>query len=67
MRGIVRTYEPGDVGGLLAAIEHARASEPSPPAAAALALRSRWEAAFAAETAALERLVGRRAGTGAPG
>ena len=69
MRGIVRTYEPSDVGGLLAAIEHARASDPSPLAAAALALRSRWGAAFAAETAALERLVGpgRHAHTDSPG
>lgn len=64
MRGIVRTYEPGDVDGLLAAIEQARASEPSPLAAAALALRSRWGAAFAAEAEALDQLAGRRAHSG---
>ena len=56
MAGIVRTYEPGDVDGLLAAVEAARRSAPDPAAAAALAARSTWAAAFAAETAALERL-----------
>lgn len=60
MRGIVRTYEPGDIGGLLAAIEAARAAQPDPAAAAALAKRWSWGAAFAAETLQLERLAGRR-------
>jgi alpha-1,6-mannosyltransferase len=60
MRGIVRTYEPGDVDGLLAAIEAARAARPDAAAAAALAERCSWDAAFAAETVALEQLAGRR-------
>jgi len=60
MRGIVRTYEPGDVDGLLAAIEAARATTPDAAAAAALAQRCSWGAAFAAETAQLERLVSGR-------
>jgi alpha-1,6-mannosyltransferase len=60
MRGIVRTYEPGDIDGLLAAIEAARAAEPDVAAAAALAARCSWGAAFAAETLQLERLAGRR-------
>jgi len=56
-----RTYEPGDVDGLLAAVEAARASEPDHAAAAALAARSTWAAAFEAETAQLARLAaGRR-------
>ncbi len=57
MAGLVHTYQPGDVDGLLAAVEAARRSEPDPVAAAALAARATWAAAFAAETAALERLV----------
>ena len=57
MRGLVQTYEPGDIDGLLAAIEAARARRPDPTAAAALAERSTWSAAFEAETAALEQLV----------
>lgn len=60
MRGIVRTYEPGDIDGLLAAIEAARASRPDAAAAAALARRCSWGAAFAAETLAFERLAGWR-------
>jgi alpha-1,6-mannosyltransferase len=60
MRGIVRTYEPGDIDGLLAAIEAARAAQPDVAAAAALAARCSWGAAFAAETAQLERLAGTR-------
>ena len=61
MRGIVRSYEPGDIDGLLAAIEAARAAQPDAAAAAALAARCSWGAAFAAETAQLERLAGPRA------
>jgi alpha-1,6-mannosyltransferase len=60
MRGIVRTYEPGDIDGLLAAIEAARAAQPDVAAATALAARCSWGAAFAAETAQLERLAGTR-------
>ena len=60
MRGIVRTYEPGDIDGLLGAIEAARAAQPDAGAAAALARRCSWGAAFAAETWQLERLAGRR-------
>jgi alpha-1,6-mannosyltransferase len=60
MRGIVRTYEPGDIDGLLAAIEVARVATPDAGAAAALAERCSWGAAFAAETAQLERLASRR-------
>jgi alpha-1,6-mannosyltransferase len=59
MRELVRTFEPGDVGGLLRAIEAARAAEPDPDAAGALAARSTWSAAFEAETAELARLVER--------
>lgn len=61
VRGFVRTYEPGDVGGLLSAIEAARAVEPDRVAAAALAARCAWTAAFEAETAQLRRLAGQRA------
>jgi len=61
MRGIVRTYEPGDIDGLLTAIEAARAAQPDAAAAAALAKRCSWAAAFAAETQQLERLVAPRA------
>ena len=59
MRGRVRTYEPGDIDGLLAAIEVARTVQPDPAAAFALGRRCSWGAAFAAETVSLERLVGR--------
>ncbi len=54
---LARTFEPGDIGGLLAAIEAARAAEPDRVAAAKLAARSTWAAAFEAETAQLARLV----------
>jgi hypothetical protein len=57
MRGLVRTYEPGDVDGLLAAIEAARAAQPDALAASALAERSSWGVAFEAESARLERLA----------
>jgi len=55
---LVRTYAPGDVDGLLAAIEDARAAAPDHAAAAALARASTWDAAFAAELAALRELCG---------
>jgi alpha-1,6-mannosyltransferase len=58
MRGIARTYEPGDIDGLLAAIENARAATPDTAAAFALAERSTWSAAFAGELAQLEELAG---------
>jgi alpha-1,6-mannosyltransferase len=58
---LARTFQPGDVGGLLAAIEAARADEPDRVAATKLALRSTWAAAFEAETAQLARLGGGRA------
>lgn len=60
MHRIVRTYEPADIDGLLAAIEDARATQPDAGAAAALARRWSWGAAFAAETWQLEWLAGRR-------
>jgi len=60
MRAIVRTYEPGDIDGLLAAIEAARAAQPDVAAAAALAKRCSWNAAFAAEAQQIERLVAPR-------
>jgi hypothetical protein len=55
----VRTYAPGDVDGLLAAIEASRASEPDRAGAQALATRSTWSAAFADEMAGFQRLMGR--------
>jgi len=61
MRGLVHTYAPGDVDGLAAAIEAARASEPNAAAAGALAARSTWSAAFEAETEQLEQLARGRA------
>ena len=59
LRGIAHTYEPGDVDGLLTAIEAARDARPDPTVAAALGRRCSWGAAFAAETLHLERLAGR--------
>ena len=56
MQELVRTYEPGDVDGLLAAIEQSRVREPDRIAAGALAARSTWATAFEAETAHLARL-----------
>lgn len=57
MRALVQTYEPGDLDGLLAAIETARAAPPAEAAGTALGKRCSWGAAFAAETLALERLM----------
>jgi alpha-1,6-mannosyltransferase len=65
MDGLTRTYEPGDIGGLLKAIESARAATPDPIAAAALAARSTWAAAFEAETAQLARIARPRPAAGA--
>ncbi|MBW3608445.1 MAG: glycosyltransferase [Actinobacteria bacterium] len=57
MPALVRTYEPGDIDGLLAAIETARAGRPAEAAGTSLGKRCSWGAAFAAETVALERLT----------
>jgi alpha-1,6-mannosyltransferase len=57
MRTLAHTFEPGDIDGLLAAIETARASAPADAAGVALGTRCSWAAVFAAETIALERLV----------
>jgi glycosyltransferase involved in cell wall biosynthesis len=67
MRGIARTYEPGDIDGLLGAIESARAAEPDAAAAARLAARATWSAAFGAELLGLERLLQGRPRTGLSG
>ena len=56
MEGMVRTYRPGDVDDLLAQIEAARAAPPDLAAARALADRSTWDAAFAAELRDLRAL-----------
>lgn len=56
MGSLVRTYRPGDVDHLLAQIEAARAVAPDLAAARALAARSTWDAAFAAELADLRTL-----------
>jgi glycosyltransferase involved in cell wall biosynthesis len=53
----VWTFEPGNVEDLLRAIERARATDPDPAAAAALADRFTWARAFEAELADLEALV----------
>ncbi|MDX6676061.1 MAG: hypothetical protein QOE31_113 [Solirubrobacteraceae bacterium] len=58
MRRLVRMYAPGDVDGLRRAIEAARASDPDPVAAGALAARSTWAAVFEAELVQLTRLAG---------
>jgi len=57
MDGLARTYRPGDIADLAEAIGAARASEPDPAAAAALAARSSWDAAFHAELEDLRALV----------
>jgi glycosyltransferase involved in cell wall biosynthesis len=56
---LAQTFVPGDVDGLLAAIERARAAEPDRLGAARFAAAHRWEPAFAAELRDLERLVAR--------
>lgn len=56
--GAGHAYLPGDVDGLLAAIEAARAAEPDHEAAAALGERLTWHGAFDAELEALRALVG---------
>lgn len=52
------TFPAGDPLGLLRAISDARAADPDPAQAAALAARHTWERAFAAELADLEALGG---------
>ena len=54
---LAETFAPGDIDGLLAAVERARASEPDRLAAARFATANRWETAFAAELDDLEALV----------
>jgi alpha-1,6-mannosyltransferase len=63
MGAMVHTYEPGDVDGLLAAIEAARVSRPDPRIAEDFAASWSWDAALEAEIAALEALARRRAWT----
>lgn len=53
---LAETFAAGDVAGLLAAIERARARVPDRLAAARFAAAHRWENAFAAELADLEAL-----------
>jgi alpha-1,6-mannosyltransferase len=60
MGAAVRTFDAGDINGLLMAIESARSDRSDVAAAATLGRRCSWAAAFAAETIALERLSGRR-------
>jgi hypothetical protein len=54
----VTTFEPGDPGALLRAIEQARWAPRDLGAAARLAARSSWDRAFEAELSDLERLLG---------
>lgn len=54
---LATTFAPGDAGGLLRAIEHARATPRDGAAAAALAARSTWAAAIGAELEDLRRAV----------
>ena len=56
---LVHTFDPGDSAGLLAAIERARRAEPVRAAAAELAARHGWAAAFEAELDDLEALLRR--------
>jgi alpha-1,6-mannosyltransferase len=51
-------FVPGDPGDLDRAIADARAAEPDPEAAAALAWRHRWDRVFRVEAEALRELVG---------
>jgi alpha-1,6-mannosyltransferase len=63
--GMIETYDAGDPGDLLDAIDRAKAREPDLGAAAALADSLSWDAVFAAELAEMERLARRRPGAGA--
>jgi alpha-1,6-mannosyltransferase len=54
---LVSVFPAGDVDGLLAAVEAARAAPRDAVAAARLARRHDWSAAFAAEQAELEALL----------
>jgi glycosyltransferase involved in cell wall biosynthesis len=56
---LVHTFAPGDGRGLLAAIERARRAEPDLAAAADVAARHSWAAAFEAELDDLEALLRR--------
>ena len=47
--GLIETFRPADVGGLVEAIERAEAKPDRPEAATALAERSRWERVFELE------------------
>ena len=60
-RAVGALAETFSAGGLLAAVERARARRPDRAAAAALAARSTWDAALGAELGSLRRLVERRA------
>ena len=53
---LAETYEPGDLGEMLRAIDRARGAEPDLEAAAALGARFTWAAAFTAELSALRAL-----------
>jgi alpha-1,6-mannosyltransferase len=53
------TFAAGDVAGLAAAVEAARAAQPDPAAAAELGWRHRWPRVLGDELAALRRLAGR--------
>jgi glycosyltransferase involved in cell wall biosynthesis len=57
---LVHRFEPGDVDGLLRAIEAARASEPDLEAATAFSAAHQWDPVFADELLDLELLVGAR-------
>jgi glycosyltransferase involved in cell wall biosynthesis len=54
---LAHTFAPGEVDGLAAAIERARAAEPDHAAAARLAAEHTWARAFSAELADLETLT----------
>jgi len=57
---LAHRFEPGDVDGLLQAIEAARASEPDLEAATAFSAAHQWDPVFAHELLDLELLVGAR-------
>jgi alpha-1,6-mannosyltransferase len=57
MAGLAHTFRPGDLGGLVRAIELARDTPVDHEAAWRMVERNRWPAALRAEQAALARLV----------
>jgi len=63
---LARTFRPGDIAGLGAAIDAARAAEPDHAAAAAFAARATWPRAFADELADLQAVLGVGPGSRAP-